>query len=229
MKYLLQKLEKPNTVLNLESHNLGRITNQSVGQYRVRCQIQTHDGGHSFRDFGKPSAILMTAEMINAFSHILAFSKSNTTFNIGMIKGGEGINIIPQKAEFLFELRSINQKKLDALKQKIDTARQKLLVKYPGAKINFEIIADTQANYLSRNHRLCQLVCQIHQKIGIRTFFEAGNTDGDIALEKGIPTVTLGSSIGYKTHSQDEYLDKNSFILGLKQNFLTLLNILNNY
>lgn len=229
MRFITSQLKDIEAVVNLESHNLGRITNQAIGQYRAKIQITTEKNGHSWRDFGHPNANVILSLLISRFAKISGFQKGKLTFNIGKIEGGEGINVIAKKASCLLEIRAVDQGQLDNLKVKLQKIIKKISWEYKEARIFLQVLAETKAASFPKNHRLYQLAKQVHQFLGIKSFFEAGNNDGDVSLAQGIPTVTLGSSVGFKTHSQEEYLEKKSLLPGIKQDFLVLLNILNNF
>lgn len=229
MSYIINKNKDINAVINLESHNVGRIVNQSPGQYRVEISIEVERAGHSFRDFGNPNAIVTISQFITELAHLPGFKKGETTFNIGKIEGGEGINAIAKRGKFLLEIRSLKQDKLIFLKQQIKKLSRSFFTSKHGIQHNQKIFADSIAASLPKNHKIYKLTRQAQDYLKIRSFYEMGNNDGEVALAKGIPTVTIGSSLGYKTHSLDEYVDKNSVIAGLKQDFLVVLNVLHNF
>ncbi len=229
MKFILDHLKNVDGVVNLESHNLGRIINQSPGQYRLELIIEAEKGGHSFRDFGNPNAIVVTSNFITEFSQLPGFKKGKTTFNLGKIEGGEGINTIAKKVQLSIEIRSLDQRKLTSLKQKLNQLSQHFFNPKKGVSLTRKIYADTTAASFPKNHKIYRLTRAVHHYLGIRSFFEMGNNDGEVSLARGIPTVTIGSSIGFKTHSPDEYVDKKSFILGLKQDLLVVLNVLHHF
>jgi len=221
MKFLMKNHKNIDAVINLESHNIGRIINQSPGQYRIKLTIETAKAGHSFRDFGNPNPIVTACQIISNFAKLPGFKKGETTFNIGTIQGGQGINSIPQNCQILLEIRSVKQEKLKFLKDNL----KKILKHHKEVKITQEIIADTQAAFLPKTHKIYKLVEKVHKNLGIKSFFEMANNDAEVSLGLGIPTVTIGSSIGFNTHSQVEYVDKESIILGIKQDFLIVWEI----
>lgn len=228
MKFILNQLKNLDAVVNLESHNIGRVTNQSVGQYRVKITVTTKKNGHSWRDFGHPNAIVQLSHLLSRFAQTGHFRKERLTFNLGQIEGGEAINTITQQASCLLEIRGLVQKELDAKKERLHKIIKEITSQEKGLQFKLEPLADSPAASFPQNHQLYQLTQEVQKFLKIKIFFDAGNNDGDVSLAKGLPTVTLGSSIGFQTHSQEEYLDKNSLLLGIKQDFLSLLNILNN-
>lgn len=227
IKEVLKKEKNIHAVVNLESHNVGRIVNQTPGQLRIRLSIESKLGGHSFRSFGNPSAIVIASKIICEFSSITEFKKNHTTYNIGQITGGEGINTIARLALITLEIRSTDQAKIVMLLDKLKFIIQNLT--QTGISIRLTTLSNTSAALLDKKHNIYKLTRDIHKYLGIKTFYETGNNDGDISLSLSIPTVTLGSSVGDYTHTLEEYVEKRSFILGLKQNFMVILNMLYNY
>ena len=229
MRFLLTHVPKPIAVLNLESHNLGRIVHECPGQYRIKLLVETSPGGHSFRDFGSPNAIVVTSYIIGQLAKIKGFEKKQTTYNIGKITGGNGINAIATSCECTLEIRALVQRKLGKYINAFEKILFDLERQFKGVKITKTILAQTTAVVTSPSERIYQMTEEVQSYLGIKTFFEMGNNDGDVPLALGIPTVTIGSSNGFKTHSQDEYVEKKTLLLGFKQNLLTLLYLAHNY
>ena len=48
-------------------------------------------------------------------------------------------------------------------------------------------------------------------------------------MAAGIPTVTIGTSEGWNTHSLNEYMEKKSLQLGIKQVFGVVYAVASNY
>ncbi|MDO8610139.1 MAG: hypothetical protein Q7R95_06300, partial [bacterium] len=69
----------------------------------------------------------------------------------------------------------------------------------------------------------------VQKKLGILPKINAGNTDGDVSMAVGIPTVTIGTSNGWNTHSMDEYLEKKSVVIGIQQAFVVIYSIISSY
>ena len=70
---------------------------------------------------------------------------------------------------------------------------------------------------------LYKITEEVHKFMQIRSFYKGGNTDGDVPLSLGIPTVTIGSSNGFATHSLEEHLEKKTFRKGVEQALMVLL------
>lgn len=201
-------------VVNVESHDIGRVTNACVGQLRGQLKITAQQkGAHSWRNFGEPNAVVILSRIISDFSKVRAPKKS--TYNITAVKGGKGINAIPSEAECLFECRSGVQKHIDFLKAQW----QKIIKRHCKGKVKgvFEVLATTEAASLSEKHPIFTITQRVQKSLGIKPYFKTGNTDGDVPLFLGIPTITLGSSNGFATHSLEERMEKGTYLLGVEQ------------
>lgn len=201
-------------VVNVESHDIGRVTNACVGQLRGQLKITTQQkGAHSWRNFGEPNAVVILSRIINDFSKVRV--PKNSTYNITAIKGGKGINAIPNESECLFECRSGTQKHIDFLA----TQWQKIIKRHCKGKVKgvFEILATTEAASLSEKHPIFTITQRVQKSLGIKPYFKTGNTDGDVPLFLGIPTITLGSSNGFATHSLEEHMEKGTYLHGVEQ------------
>ena len=231
MKQIIKDYGKAiDAVINVESHHIGRVTNQAIGQYRSLISIDTKLGGHSFRDFGRPNANVILTKIIADFAKVkLLQAKGKTTFNIGQMVGEGSINAIPKTASCLFEIRSEDNKYLKKTVQEFELIIKKYKNRYPKVEIVNNVSAKTPAVIFPASHKIYKLTIDAQKKLGITSKINAGNTDGDVSLAKGIPTVTIGTSEGWNTHSLSEYLEKKSLSLGIKQAFLVIYEIASNF
>lgn len=209
-------------VVNVESHDIGRVTNACVGQLRGQLRIAAKQkGAHSWRNFGEPNAVVILSRIISDFSEVKV--ASGATFNITAIKGGQGINAIPNEAQCLFECRSGKQKDIEFLvKQWHQIIRKHCTGK---VKADFEVLATTQAASLPKTHSIYSITQRVQKSLGIKPYFKTGNTDGDVSLALDIPTVTLGSSNGFATHSLEEHMEKSSYLSGVEQIIRIILTL----
>lgn len=231
MKQIIKDYGKQiDAVINVESHHIGRVTNQVIGQYRCELSIDTKVGGHSFRDFGRPNANVILAQIIGDFCHFkLPQAKGKTTFNVGQIKGDGSVNAIGKNASCLFEIRSEDNESLKKTRHAFESILKKYRKQYPKIDIKVNVSAEVPAVIFPENHKIYKMTMDIQKQLGIDSKLNAGNTDGDISLAKGIPTVTIGTSEGWNTHSLNEYMEKETLQLGIKQVFGVVYTIASSY
>ncbi len=231
MKQIIKDYGKQiDAVVNVESHPIGRVTNQAIGQYRCQLSIDTKVGGHSFRDFGRPNANLILSQIISDFSHEkLPQLKGKTTFNVGKMIGEGSINVIPKISSCLLEIRSENKNDLEDSKKKFLSIIDKYKNLFPDVEIKVKVLAETIPAIFPANHRIYQLTMDVHKRLSITSKVNSGNTDGDVSLAANIPTVTIGTSEGWNTHSLDEYMEKKSLAIGIKQVFMVIYSLASRY
>ncbi len=227
MKQIINQYGKQiDAVINVESHPIGRLTNQVVGQYRGELVINIKTGGHSFRDFGKPNANVILSNVITDFSRT-AFpqTKGKTTFNFAQLKGDGSINALSSHASCLFEIRSEDNQQLQKAIDLFSNILKDCRKQFPTVEIHSTVSAHVPAVIFPKKHKIYQLTQEVQKILGITPQFTSGNTDGDVSLAAGIPTVTIGTSNGGNTHSLDEYMERKSLTRGIKQAFLTIYTI----
>jgi di/tripeptidase len=78
---------------------------------------------------------------------------------------------------------------------------------------------------LDINHEIFKFTEKVQKELQIKSFYKDGNTDGDIALQYNIPTVTIGTSYGENTHSPQEFLKISSLADGYAQLFVMIAEL----
>ena len=102
------------------------------------------DGGHSWLDFGAPSAIHTLVRLAARLAGLEVPREPKSTFNIGMIEGGTSVNTIAQRAALLLDLRSLEPAVLEELVrqverivanvERVDAAKNVVLLEGPNAR-----------------------------------------------------------------------------------------------
>lgn len=215
IKYFIDNLKKDDLRAHIviEGHKIGRLTTKAVGSHRVNIKIKT-DGGHSWRDYGKPNAIMFAARIIQGISSLEFCDSPKTTFNIGIIKGGKSVSSIPDYCEFSLEIRSTSQEKIKGKKRHIDS----ILSNLKEVQISTEILGDRPAGEMN-NKELIGLIRQVHNKLHIETIDDIGSTDSNYPISLGLPSLTIGITDAEKTHSVNEFLYKEPIKKGIIQLF----------
>lgn len=204
--------------------NLDAVVNRAVGSQRYRVSVKT-EGGHSYGAFGNDNAIYELARIIQSLYAIQVPTKAKTTYNVGKIEGGTSINTIAQSASMLYEFRSEDRVCLktmeDAFEKVIDEYRAN------GLDVTVEVMGIRPCGKDVDEKALDELT-QRHVKI-IRQFTErevmvgAGSTDANTFLARGIPANVIGTAIGGKTHTREEWIRKDSLITGQKIGLASVL------
>ena len=214
--------DKPLAYIILEGMGLGRVVTQGLSVQRYRVTFQC-DGGHSWADFGKPSAI---HEMNHIIEKILALpipDECKTTINIGKIEGGKSINTIAPQASFEIDLRSektvVLQGYWNAIQKILKTGKTSEL------KITWEQIGKRPGGSIKLGHPLVQKAKQALTTYGLEPKLTSGSTDANIPLSEGYAAICIGLTEGNHAHSKDEYIELAPIADGLSS-LIYLLNLL---
>lgn len=199
---------------------LGMVSHQGIGSRRLAVTFRGQ-GGHSWGDFGRPSAIHAMARVIANLDTIALPTQPRTTINVGIVEGGTSVNAIAEQARMLVDLRSEDAGVLRRLEQDV----RQIIGTTCGRLLATEVVVvgDRPLGSLSRHHPLLQLTLALGQASGIPTACAASSTDANIPLSLGIPAVSLGIKRGGDAHTLNEYLEIESIIPGFQFGCAVLL------
>lgn len=201
--------------------SLGSLVRQGVGSRRFRLAV-TGEGGHSWGAFGTPSAIHCLGRIIAQISDIRVPTNPKTTFNVGTISGGTSVNTIAARAEAVLDLRSLDLDELKRLEEKVRRIVSDVC-RHAGISFTMELLGDRPVGMIPDDHPLCLVVRKVHHHMGIQTRAYPSSTDSNVPLSLGIPSVTIGVTLGGNGHRTDEYIHTAPLTRGLGQILLILL------
>lgn len=132
---------------------------------------------------------------------------SETTSNIGVVKGGQATNIVMPSVELDYEARSLSNEKLEVLlKETFDIFED--VCKEFGAKMENTVKVEYPGFALEDNADVVEIVKAACQKVGIEseTVSSGGGSDTNIYNNKGVPSVNLAVGMS-KVHTLEEYIE----------------------
>ena len=91
--------------ISIDGLGITRVVNQATGSHRYEM-IFRGPGGHSFQEFGLPSAIHAMGRAIAKISDLQTPSDPKTTFTVGTVSGGTSVNAIASEARMAVDMRS---------------------------------------------------------------------------------------------------------------------------
>ncbi|MCB0028504.1 MAG: M20/M25/M40 family metallo-hydrolase [Anaerolineales bacterium] len=206
----------------LEGGLFGQILHRAIAVQRFTITVET-GGGHSWKNFGRPSAIHVLGQLIAAISDLIVPVKPFTTFNVGLIEGGTSINTIAPSATMWLDLRSEDNVALaEVLKQ------VKRLVhdadNGDDVRVHLRQIGDRPAGEIPVETPLVQMAAAALQAVGLQQAnFTCGSTDANIPLSRGYEAVCIGLTKAENVHRLDEYMETSLLARGLGQLLLLLL------
>lgn len=192
---------------------------KAVGSSRYKITVET-EGGHSFADFGRRSAIEAIAQLVSAFYQQTVPETEGciTTYNVGRITGGTSVNTIAQKAELLYEYRSDNSKCLAIMEQQM---RDILLAhRSRDAKISVKLLGERPGMGEvdpAKQAQLEETCCAaLAHYTGVVPSLRSGSTDCNVPLSMGIPSICFGVYRGEGAHTREEWIAPESVCAGMK-------------
>lgn len=200
--------------LVLEGLALGHVYHRAVGVKRYRITAKT-TGGHSWSDYGKPSAIHELAKLVVQLTSLELPAHPRTTMNVGKIFGGTSVNVIASEAAIDLDLRSEGQEALAELIWRVDRLIQHAS-RYD-IHMETEVIGQRPAGEISPEHPLIKLGEECLREQGINPILTSGSTDANIPLSKGYPAIVLGISTGGSAHTVHEYINAEPVAAGMEQ------------
>ncbi|GAB4573532.1 MAG: M20/M25/M40 family metallo-hydrolase [Anaerolineae bacterium] len=205
----------------IEGLALGRVFHRGIAVRRLRIRM-FGEGGHSWQHFGRPSAIHHLLKLGAQITQLDVPETPRTTFNIGLISGGQSVNTIASEAEFYIDLRSESTDTLHALEQRIRTLVEDNST-VEGITTQIEIVGDRPAGELPADHPLVRGATSALRAVGIEATYETGSTDANLLLANDLPAVTLGITTGGNAHQHNEYINTGPLKQGMRQVILLAL------
>lgn len=200
--------------LVLEGMALGHIYHRAIGVRRYRVTARTA-GGHSWSDYGQPSAVHEVAALVTQLAAIPLPREPRTTLNVGVMVGGTSVNTLAAEASFDLDLRSEDPSVLMELAKKaeelISTANK------PGVRFEADVIGQRPAGEISARHPLVILAETCLHEQGLDATLTGGSTDANVPLSRNIPALVLGVTTGGGAHTTHEFIHTEPVEQGMAQ------------
>jgi tripeptide aminopeptidase len=203
------------SAIALEGCDHGRIFYQAIGVRRYRISAAA-PGGHSWGDFGSPSAIHALVRLAARISELDVPADPRTTYNIGTIAGGNSVNSIAQWANMLLDMRSVDLQALSDLVAEVDRLIAESIDSERDVKISVEVVGDRPAGRIPHDHPLVGMATAAYEWVNATIIYDVGSTDANIPLSRGIPAVCVGIGNGEHAHRLDEYIETHNIANGMR-------------
>jgi tripeptide aminopeptidase len=208
------------------------IVQREIGSNRYRVTFRG-PGGHSYFEFGRPSAIHALGRAIDGIAKLSVPSDPRTTYNVGKIEGGTTVNSIAQTASMEVDLRSISAAELAKLDASFRRAVETALSEENDARkdaarltVDFQLIGERPVGLQAPDAPIVQKVLAADKALGIRSNLTASSTDSGMPMRSGIPSVTIGTGGKWQgMHSVGESFDMTDSYLGTQRVLLALLAV----
>jgi acetylornithine deacetylase/succinyl-diaminopimelate desuccinylase-like protein len=215
MRALVDRFEAdPQAYLVVEGLALGQVYHRGLGVRRYRITVRT-SGGHSWIDYGQPSAI---HELTAISTHIAALElprSPRSTLNVGVISGGSSVNTIAAEAMLELDLRSEDAQALETLVRQVEQITHS--AEKPGVTIELEVIGQRPSGELPADHPLVKLAQDCLRAVGSEPRLNIGSTDANLPLSRGLPSVAIGLTTGGRAHTVHEFMNIAPLENGMEQ------------
>jgi tripeptide aminopeptidase len=217
--------------ISIDGLGITRVVNQATGSHRYEMVFKG-PGGHSFQEFGLPSAIHAMGRAIAKISDLQTPSDPKTTFTVGTVTGGTSVNAIAAEARMKVDMRSDSTEELLKLEARLlDLVKQAVAeenARWNSDKMTVEIklIGDRPAGIVAIDSPIVQATQRAVTVItrAPRVTFAGSSTDSNLAMSLGIPAVTIGGGgEGGNWHSRNEWYKPVNAYFGPQHALLTML------
>lgn len=192
-------------VIALEGCDFGTLHHQAIGVRRYRIEAFA-PGGHSWGNFGTPSAIHVLVRLAARIAELMVPRAPRTTFNIGVIEGGTSVNTIAEHASLLLDMRSVSAPALTELIAQVDRLVASMANESPEVRLKVSTVGDRPSGSIARDHPLVQAAVAAYHSVGANVSYQQSSTDANIPLSQGIPAVCIGLTDGGNAHRHDEFI-----------------------
>jgi len=217
--------------ISIDGLGITRVVNQATGSHRYEM-IFKGPGGHSFQEFGLPSAIHAMGRAIAKISDLQTPSDPKTTFTVGTVRGGTSVNAIASEARMAVDMRSnstdellkLEARLLDLVKAAV--AEENARWKTDKMTVEIKLIGDRPAGIVAMDSPIVQATQRTVSVItrAPRVTFAGSSTDSNLAMSLGIPAVTIGGGgEGGNWHSRNEWYKPVDSYFGPQNALLTIL------
>jgi tripeptide aminopeptidase len=219
--------------ISIDGLGITRVVNQGTGSHRYEM-IFRGPGGHSFQEFGLPSAIHAMGRAIAKIADLQTPSDPKTTFTVGTVSGGTSVNAIASEARMAVDMRSnstdellkLEATLLDLVKQAV--AEENARWKSDKLSVEIKLIGDRPAGIVELDSPIVQATRRAVTTItgAPRVTFAGSSTDSNLAMSMGIPAVTIGGGgEGGNWHSRNEWYRPVDAWYGPQNALLTILTL----
>jgi len=182
----------------------GRIVNAAPGQDNVTALIHGKSAHAGIAPEEGINAIVVAAKALTQVKQ--GRIDYETTANVGIIKGGQATNIVPDSVEIFCEARSRDLGKLAAqTNHMVSTFEQEALKAGGSAEVTVKRVYDPFV--LAGDTPVVTVASRAAESIGLTAVLEAtgGGSDANFFNAYGVPTAVLGVGMS-KVHTCDEFI-----------------------
>lgn len=208
------------------------IVTREIGSNRYRVTF-SGPGGHSYFEFGRPSAIHAMGRAIEKITKLSANAEPRTTFNVGKVEGGTTVNSIAQSAWMEIDLRSVSAEELAKIDREMRSAVMQAVDEENAGRaagmtitVDLKLIGERPVGKQAEDAPIIRSILAADKSLGITPNRTASSTDSGMPQRFGIPAVTIGSGGKWRgMHSLGETFDMTDSYLGTQRVLAAVISV----
>jgi acetylornithine deacetylase/succinyl-diaminopimelate desuccinylase-like protein len=187
-------------------------TSRAVGSSRYRVTYKG-PGGHSYGAFGMPNPIHALGRAIAKIGDLQVPASPKTTFNVGIVEGGQTVNSISASASMDVDMRSESAESLADVERRfraaLDAALAEEKARWPNSRVPLTLevteIGKRPAGGQPDSAPIVRAALAAAQALGFTSSTDASSTDSNYPISLGIPAITIdGGGRGFGAHALSE-------------------------
>jgi len=231
MKALFRDHTDIDGFISIDGLGIDRVVNRATGSHRYEFVFKG-PGGHSFQEFGLPSAIHAMGRAIAKIADLQTPSDPKTTFTVGTVRGGTSVNAIASEARMAVDMRSNSTEELLKLEAKLLGLVKQAVVeenaRWNSDKLvlDIKLIGDRPAGMVAVDSPVVLAAQKSVAAVapGRNVTLAGASTDSNQPMSLGIPAVTIGGGgEGGNWHSVHEWYRPVDGYLGPQRALLAVL------
>jgi len=206
---LIEKIARhADAVLVLEpGRQLNRVVSsrRGVGRYRIEAHgIAAHAGVNP--EYGRNAILELAHQVLNL--QAINGTIAGTSLNVGTIRGGERINIVPDYAYCDIDVRVSNRESINAIEKAMHNVTKKTVLDGTTVTLSGRINS-LPFEKTGGSNQLVELARQAGQEVGIQLedIASGGASDANTTAGMGIPTIDGLGAGGANAHNPNEYIE----------------------
>ncbi len=207
MKALFRDHTDVDGFISIDGLGINRVVNQGTGSHRYEI-IFKGPGGHSFQEFGLPSAIHAMGRAIAKIAEL----KTEARMAVDM------------RSNSTDELLKLEARLLDLVKQAV--AEENARWNTDKLTVGIKLIGDRPAGVVAPDSPIVQAALKSATAVApdAKTRLDGSSTDSNQPMSLGIPAVTIGGGgEGGNWHSRNEWFKPTEAYLGPQRALLAIL------
>ena len=182
--------------ITIDHSDPAAIVHRGIGSRRYNVRYRS-SGGHSWAHFGRYNPAFALAAAAERLGDIRTSRSPRTTYNIGVVQGGETVNAIPEYAQMDIDLRSESHAQLEQLDRDLQEIirfghQKELRRRSPGAlEPVISKIGDRPAGVTPIESELVQAAIRALQSDNFEPRLIGASTDANAAIAAGVPAIAM--------------------------------------